>query len=52
MKIHWFIPLSGDGRYLASSLGGRSADFGYLKQIAQAADELGYYGVLCPTGRA
>ena len=25
---------------------------GYLSQIAQAADELGYFGVLLPTGRS
>ena len=24
----------------------------YLRQIAQAADDLGYYGVLLPTGRS
>lgn len=27
-------------------------DLGYLKQIAQAVDELGFYGALLPTGRA
>ena len=27
-------------------------NFNYLRQIAQAADQLGYYGVLLPTGRS
>ena len=51
MKVLWFIPTGGDGRYLASEEQGRSTKFGYLKQIAQAADELGFYGALLPTGR-
>jgi alkanesulfonate monooxygenase len=52
MKLYWFIPLAGDGRYLASSQGGRPLDLHYLGQIASAADHLGYEGVLLPTGRA
>ena len=51
MKIFWFLPTAGDGRYLASTEGARSVDLGYLRQIAQAVDSLGYYGVLIPTGR-
>ena len=30
----------------------RAVNFNYLRQIAQAADELGYFGVLLPTGRS
>jgi alkanesulfonate monooxygenase len=52
MKVFWFIPTGGDGRYLATSVGGRATTFQYLRQIAQAADDLGYYGVLLPTGRS
>jgi alkanesulfonate monooxygenase len=51
-NVLWFLPTHGDGRYLGSSQGGRSVDLGYLTQIAQAADQLGYYGVLLPTGRS
>jgi alkanesulfonate monooxygenase len=51
-NILWFLPTHGDGRYLGTSLGGRTVDHGYLTQIAQAADRLGYYGVLIPTGRS
>jgi alkanesulfonate monooxygenase len=48
----WFIPTHGDGRYLGTSVGGRAVDFAYLRQIAEAADALGYYGVLLPTGKS
>ncbi len=51
MQMLWFLPTHGDGRYLASSTGGRALTFDYLTQIAQAADQLGYRGVLLPTGR-
>jgi alkanesulfonate monooxygenase len=51
-NVLWFLPTHGDGRYLATSHGGREVDIGYLTQIAQAADQLGYYGVLLPTGRS
>ena len=52
MKIFWFIPSHGDSRYLGSAKGARHADFAYFKQIAIAADGLGYEGVLLPTGRS
>ena len=51
MKLFWFIPTHGDGRYLGTSHGGRPLDFSYLKQIACAVDNLGFYGALLPTGR-
>jgi len=46
----WFLPTHGDGRYLGSAHGGRVVDLAYLKQLAIAADCLGYEGVLIPTG--
>lgn len=52
MKIHWFIPTHGDSRYLGTSKGARAATFDYFKQIALAADSLGYEAVLIPTGRS
>lgn len=52
LKILWFIPTHGDSRYLGTSRGGRQADLAYFKQIAVAADSLGYEGVLIPTGRS
>ena len=46
----WFIPTSGDGTYLGSTDLNRGPEIGYLTQIAQAVDRLGYSGVLLPTG--
>lgn len=51
-NIFWFLPTHGDGRYLGTSIGARDVDQSYLAQIAQAADRLGYHGVLIPTGRS
>lgn len=50
--VLWFLPTNGDGRYLGSQVGARHVSLPYLTQIAQAADELGYFGVLLPTGRS
>ncbi len=52
MQMFWFIPTHGDSRYLGTSEGGRALSFDYLKQVAVAADSLGYEGVLIPTGRS
>jgi alkanesulfonate monooxygenase len=52
MEIFWFLPTHGDGRYLGAAEQARSVNHAYLKQIAQAADELGFVGVLLPTGRS
>ena len=52
MQIFWFIPTHGDSRYLATADGARQLSHDYLKQVAIAADSLGYEGVLIPTGRS
>ena len=52
MQICWFIPTTGDGRYLGSSQQSRLTDYSYLRQIAQAVDDLGFYAVLLPTGNS
>ncbi|WP_138501193.1 FMNH2-dependent alkanesulfonate monooxygenase [Nostoc sp. PA-18-2419] len=52
MQLLWFIPTHGDGRYLATATGSRAVSFAYLRQIAQAVDDLGYTGALLPTGRS
>ncbi|RCJ26155.1 alkanesulfonate monooxygenase, FMNH(2)-dependent [Nostoc minutum NIES-26] len=49
MQILWFIPTGGDGRYLGTENGRRTATPDYLQQIAQAVDNLGYTGALLPT---
>jgi alkanesulfonate monooxygenase len=51
-NVLWFLPTHGDGRYLGTAVGGRPVGLPYLRQIAQAADDLGYFGVLLPTGRS
>jgi len=52
MSIFWFLPTHGDGRYLGTDTGARPVNMNYLRQIASAADSLGYEGVLIPTGRS
>lgn len=52
MELLWFIPTHGDGRYLATAVGGRECNFYYFQQIAQAVDNLGFAGALLPTGRS
>ncbi len=52
MRFFWFIPTHGDSRYLGTSQGARVADHAYFRQVAVAADTLGYEGVLLPTGRS
>lgn len=51
LNIFWFIPTFGDSQYLGEKTGSRIIDFNYSKQIAVAADTLGFDGVLIPTGR-
>jgi alkanesulfonate monooxygenase len=51
MEIFWFIPTNGDFRQFNNSEGSRPATYNYCKQIAQAVDDLGYTGVLLPTGK-
>ncbi|MXP56998.1 FMNH2-dependent alkanesulfonate monooxygenase [Pantoea sp. Taur] len=52
INVFWFLPTHGDGRYLGTTEGGRPVDLAYLQQVALAADNLGYYGVLIPTGKS
>ena len=52
VSVFWFLPTHGDGHYLGTAEGARPVDHGYLQQIAQAADRLGFGGVLIPTGRS
>ncbi|MCZ7437542.1 LLM class flavin-dependent oxidoreductase [Micromonospora sp. WMMC241] len=59
LELHWFLPSHGDGRDLAEPARGgarparitrRAPDVGYLAQVAQAADRLGFASVLTPAG--
>ena len=51
-NVHWFLPTSGDSRNIVPGLGGhaRPPSLDYLAQVARAADQLGFDGVLTPTG--
>lgn len=50
LNLFWFLPTHGDGHYLGTEKASRPVDHGYLQQIAQAADRIGFSGVLIPTG--
>ena len=59
-RIFWFLPTAGDGRSIVGAshasanivepAGFRRPSLRYLTEVAQAADRLGYEGVLTPTG--
>lgn len=49
LEIFWFLPTSGDTRYLGQGQG-RPATVQYMQQIATTAEYLGYDGLLIPTG--
>jgi alkanesulfonate monooxygenase len=51
-NVLWFLPTHGDGRYLGTTHGARDVTLKYLTQVAKAADDCGYFGVLLPTGRS
>lgn len=48
--VFWFLPTSGDTRYLGTSDFGRAPTNLYMRQIAETAERLGYDGLLIPTG--
>ena len=48
--IFWFLPTSGDTRYLGRSDFGRAPTNAYMREIAVTAERLGYDGLLIPTG--
>lgn len=49
-EIFWFLPTSGDTRYLGRSDFGRPPSNAYMRDIAVTAERLGYDGLLIPTG--
>lgn len=50
--IFWFLPTSGDGRHIGRVHDGRPATNAYMRRIAEIAEDLGYDGLLIPTGSA
>lgn len=50
LSMFWFLPVSGDGRYLGTNIGRRPAEHRYYREVATAIDRLGFDGALIPTG--
>ncbi|MCP3655309.1 FMNH2-dependent alkanesulfonate monooxygenase [Herbaspirillum sp.] len=50
LELFWFLPTSGDTRYLGKSDFGRAPTLDYMRQIAVTSEALGYDGLLIPTG--
>lgn len=53
LALHWFLPTSGDSRDVVgfdAATHHRAPDLDYLRQVAQAAERLGFEAVLTPTG--
>ncbi|HWC82802.1 MAG TPA: LLM class flavin-dependent oxidoreductase [Pseudonocardiaceae bacterium] len=58
VTLHWFLPTHGDGRSIVDRAGmspigadvPREPDIDYLAQVAQAAERVGFTGMLTPTG--
>ena len=61
VRVHWFLPTSGDGRevigWVHSNVAtddpravGRAPDLDYLAAVAQAAERFGFEAILTPTG--
>ncbi|MFT3814326.1 MAG: FMNH2-dependent alkanesulfonate monooxygenase [Acidovorax sp.] len=49
-ELFWFLPTSGDTRYLGKSDFGRAPTSEYLRGIGVTCENLGYDGLLIPTG--
>lgn len=49
-EIFWFLPTSGDTRYLGRSDFGREPTNAYMRDIAVTAERQGFDGLLIPTG--
>jgi len=52
IDLHWFLPTGGDSRDVLPAADGnrRAPTAAYLGQVARAADDLGFVGLLTPCG--
>jgi alkanesulfonate monooxygenase len=54
LSLYWFVPSHGDGPAISRRHGGgsvqRAPDLAYLGQVASAAEQLGFDGLLVPFG--
>jgi alkanesulfonate monooxygenase len=49
-NIFWHLPTGGDGRYVGKASAARPVSNAYLRQVATLVEQLGYDGILIPTG--
>lgn len=49
VRFSWFVPIDGDGRRAGTWRAERPPDFGYLRRVAETAEECGFYSLLVPT---
>ena len=48
-KFSWFIPIDGDGAHIGTVHAERPPTFEYLRDVAQTAEDEGFYSLLIPT---
>jgi len=48
-RFDWFIPIDGDGDRAGTLRAQRPPTFDYLRQVAQTAEDCGFYSMLIPT---
>ncbi|MGN5455278.1 MAG: LLM class flavin-dependent oxidoreductase [Candidatus Kurthia intestinigallinarum] len=48
--FYWFAPTNGDGEFLGTEKPQRPANLETITQVAQAAEDAGFEGILIPTG--
>ncbi|MDR0579413.1 MAG: alkanesulfonate monooxygenase [Campylobacteraceae bacterium] len=50
LSIFWHLPTGGDGRYVGKASAARPVSNAYLRQVVTLVEQLGYDGILIPTG--
>lgn len=50
-SVLWSLPARDHGYHPGATAGGGDVNFAYLREVALAADRLGYFGVMLPTDR-
>ncbi|MDR3178004.1 MAG: alkanesulfonate monooxygenase [Campylobacteraceae bacterium] len=50
LSIFWHLPSGGDSRYVGKASALRPVSNAYLRQVATLVEQLGYDGILIPTG--
>ncbi|MDR1460242.1 MAG: alkanesulfonate monooxygenase [Campylobacteraceae bacterium] len=50
LNIFWHLPTGGDSKYVGKASAARPVSNAYLRQVATLTEQLGYDGILIPTG--